>query len=68
MQSEYDCSSFYCSVNDFELPSTIVPNLKTGEGHGHYRPLSREQLKKNFHKHVHDKKKMSKKSRRRNRK
>lgn len=59
---------FQYSINDIELPSTIVPNLKTGEGHGHYRPLSREKLKKNFHKYVRDKKKMSKKSRRRNRK
>ena len=68
MWSEYDCSSFYLSVNDFELPSTVVPNLKTGEGHGHYRPLFRNKVKCDYHKHIHNKRKIVKRSRRRNRK
>lgn len=44
------------------------PDLKTGVGHGHYRPSSRNRQKRGHYDHIHNKTKMSKESRRRNRK
>lgn len=50
-----------------DLPPIVKPNLRTGEGHGHYRPLSRKKPEKGCHKKKHVKTKMTKKSKRRNR-
>lgn len=44
------------------------PNLRTGVGHGHYRPFGREQAEKNAKQKMRKKMKMRKASRRQNRK
>ena len=50
-----------------DLPDRPVPNLRTGEGHGHYRAWTREKLEKGYHKKKRLRAKMAKKSKRRNR-
>ena len=58
----------YSSMPMEQYTSTVnKPNLLTGEGCGHYRPLDRERKKKGYHKAKHDMVKMAKNSRRRNR-
>lgn len=61
-------SAAYIFEPRMDLPIVEKPNLKTGVGHGHYRPPSREKREKGFHKHKHVKSKMAKTSRRKNRK
>ena len=49
-----------------QYTSTVnEPNLLTGKGHGHYRPRGKRVAY--YHKKKHNKVKMSKQSRRRNR-
>ena len=50
-----------------DLPPVVKPNLRTGEGHGHYRPLSRKKPEKGCHRKKQIKAKMAKRSKRRNR-
>lgn len=49
------------------LPSIPVPNLRTGVGHGHFRPLNRELPEKNRLQKARKLRKIAKKSKRRNR-
>lgn len=50
-----------------DIPCTPLPDLKTGEGHGHFRPTTREHPKKSYLQHKRNKRKLAKASRRRNR-
>lgn len=50
-----------------DMPPIVKPNLITGEGHGHYRPLTRKKKKKGYYKAQHKKSKMVKDTKRRNR-
>ena len=55
-------------VTPMDIPDMPKPNLITGEGHGHHRGWLRERPKKGYHQHKHIKNRISKDSRRRNRK
>ena len=50
----------------YDLPP-IKPNLITGEGHGHFRPLTRKLPPRKNYQHWKMKQRMIKNSRRRNR-
>lgn len=59
-------------ISEYSLPpgdflALPEPDLITGVGHGHYRPVNREKPKANAYKRKHKKIKMAKNSRRRNR-
>lgn len=61
----------YCSV-DYRLPLMAFPplkkpNLRTGEGHGHFRPLCRKRPIKGAVKKKRKKRKLSAQSRKKNR-
>lgn len=50
-----------------DLPRPPLPDLKTGEGHGHFRPSAREHPKKSYLQQKRNKRKIAKASRRKNR-
>lgn len=54
-------------MSPIDIPIKPEPNPITGEGHGHYRPLTREKPPKNHRKHKRAKIKMASQSRRKNR-
>ena len=49
------------------FPPIPVPDLRTGVGHGHFRPLNRELPEKDRLHKARKKRKIAKKSKRRNR-
>ena len=53
---------------DLALTPDSEPNLLTGVGHGHYRPLRRKKVEANHAKKLKKARKATKRSRRRNRK
>ena len=56
------------SYRDLIGPPSLRPNLLTGEGHGHFRPLDRHRQEKNKIKKLRKRTKIKKESKRRNRK
>lgn len=55
-------------MSDLALTTDQEPNLITGVGHGHYRPLRRHKAEANHAKKLKKARKATKRSRRRNRK
>lgn len=53
---------------DLDFTTDQEPNLITGVGHGHYRPLRRHKAAANITKKLKKARKATKRSRRRNRK
>lgn len=52
---------------DLDFPATPTPNLITGVGHGHYRPLRRHKAESNIIRKQKKARKATKASRRKNR-
>ncbi len=63
--SEY--TAYMNSLREVYERPIAIPNLKAGEGHGHYRG-NREKPKKGYRQHKRAKRKLVKASRRRSRK